>query len=53
MTYKHKTHAVDSNGKIFSNADVDFFIDDVSILFAVYVFEMTSHLHYNIIFIEF
>lgn len=28
MTYKHKTHAVDGNGKIISNADVDFYIDD-------------------------
>ena len=30
MTYKHKTHAVDSDGKVISNADVDFYIDDVS-----------------------
>ncbi|RVX17578.1 Eukaryotic translation initiation factor 3 subunit L [Vitis vinifera] len=29
MTYKHKTHAVDSDGKIGSNADVDFYIDDI------------------------
>lgn len=29
MTYKHKTHAVDSDGKITSNADVDFYIDEV------------------------
>ena len=29
MTYKHKTHAVDIDGKITSNADVDFYIDDV------------------------
>ncbi|GMI81430.1 hypothetical protein like AT5G25757 [Hibiscus trionum] len=28
LTYKHKTHAVDSDGKIISNADVDFYIDD-------------------------
>ncbi|KAF5938889.1 hypothetical protein HYC85_023148 [Camellia sinensis] len=28
MTYKHKTHAVDSDGKIISNADIDFYIDD-------------------------
>lgn len=28
MTYKHKTHAVDSGGKITSNADVNFYIDD-------------------------
>lgn len=29
MTYKHKTLAVDSGGKIISNADIDFYIDDV------------------------
>jgi translation initiation factor 3 subunit L len=28
LTYKHKTHAVDSEGKVTSNADVDFYIDD-------------------------
>ncbi|KAK3212944.1 hypothetical protein Dsin_017650 [Dipteronia sinensis] len=28
MTYKHKTHAVDSEGKISSNADLDFYIND-------------------------
>ncbi|KAI5354659.1 hypothetical protein L3X38_007554 [Prunus dulcis] len=28
LTYKHKTHAVDTDGKIISNADVDFYIDD-------------------------
>ncbi|KAL0311989.1 UNVERIFIED_CONTAM: 8-hydroxygeraniol oxidoreductase [Sesamum radiatum] len=28
MTYKHKTHSVDSDGKITSNADIDFYIDD-------------------------
>ncbi|KAH7574233.1 hypothetical protein JRO89_XS03G0269100 [Xanthoceras sorbifolium] len=28
MTYKHKTHSVDSEGKISSNADVDFYIND-------------------------
>lgn len=32
MTYKHKTHAVDSAGKVISNADVDFYIDDVNFL---------------------
>ncbi|KAG2400152.1 uncharacterized protein HKW66_Vig0099940 [Vigna angularis] len=31
MTYKHKTHAVDSDGKITSNADVDFYIDEDTI----------------------
>ncbi|XP_073308744.1 uncharacterized protein [Primulina huaijiensis] len=28
ITYKHKTHSVDSDGKVLSNADVDFYIDD-------------------------
>ncbi|GAB2275700.1 hypothetical protein Dimus_010454 [Dionaea muscipula] len=28
MTYKHKTHAVDVSGKIISNANVDFYIED-------------------------
>ncbi|XP_072999471.1 uncharacterized protein [Typha latifolia] len=28
MTYKHKMHAVDSDGKITSNADVDFYISE-------------------------
>jgi translation initiation factor 3 subunit L len=32
LTYKHKTHAVDSAGKVISNADVNFYIDDVSFL---------------------
>ncbi|WVZ20844.1 hypothetical protein V8G54_008166 [Vigna mungo] len=32
ITYKHKTHAVDSDGKITSNADVDFYIDEVQVL---------------------
>lgn len=38
MTYKHKTHAVDSEGKITSNADIDFYIDDVSLLRFLYTF---------------
>lgn len=29
MTYKHKTHAINSDGKVISNADLDFYIDDV------------------------
>lgn len=38
MTYKHKTHAVDSDGQVLSNADVDFYINDVcSFLFLKYV----------------
>lgn len=32
LTYKHKTHAVDRDGKIVSNSDVDFYIDDVRLL---------------------
>ncbi|GAB2215772.1 hypothetical protein Droror1_Dr00020171 [Drosera rotundifolia] len=28
MTYKHKTHGADTRGKIKSNADIDFYIDD-------------------------
>ncbi|KAL2940069.1 Eukaryotic translation initiation factor 3 subunit L [Bienertia sinuspersici] len=28
MSYKHKTHAVSAEGKIISNADIDFYIDD-------------------------
>ncbi|KAB2629602.1 eukaryotic translation initiation factor 3 subunit L-like [Pyrus ussuriensis x Pyrus communis] len=28
LTYKHKTHSVDTEGKVISNADVDFYIDD-------------------------
>ncbi|XP_047306769.1 eukaryotic translation initiation factor 3 subunit L [Impatiens glandulifera] len=28
MTYKHKTHAVNTDGKIISNADIDFYIVD-------------------------
>lgn len=29
MTYKHKTHSVGADGKTISNADIDFYIDDV------------------------
>jgi translation initiation factor 3 subunit L len=29
MTYKHKMHAVDSDGKIVSSADFDFYIVEV------------------------
>ncbi|PRQ27489.1 putative translation initiation factor 3 complex subunit L [Rosa chinensis] len=28
LTYKHKTHAVDTDGKTISNADVDFYMND-------------------------
>ncbi|AED93480.1 putative proteasome component (PCI) domain, translation initiation factor 3 complex subunit L [Arabidopsis thaliana] len=28
LTYKHKTHSVDSDGRIISNADIDFFINN-------------------------
>lgn len=41
MSYKHKTHAVDSEGKVVSNADIDFSIDDVRI----------SELYNNIFFV--
>ena len=33
MTYKYKTHVVDFEGKITSNVDVDFYIDDVCYFF--------------------
>jgi translation initiation factor 3 subunit L len=32
MTYKHKMHAVDSDGKIVSSADFDFYIVEVNAL---------------------
>lgn len=32
MTYKHKMHSVNSNGKIVSNMDTNFYIDDVSLI---------------------
>lgn len=32
MTYKHKMHSVDSDGKIVSNMDTNFFINDVSFI---------------------
>lgn len=32
MTYKHKTHSVGADGKTISNADIDFYIDNVSFL---------------------
>lgn len=31
MTYKHKMHSVDNEGKIISNADVDFYINEVAV----------------------
>ena len=30
LTYKHKTHVINNDGSVLSNADVDFYIDDVS-----------------------
>lgn len=33
LTYKHKTHVINNDGSVLSNADVDFYIDDVSIVF--------------------
>lgn len=32
LTYKHKTHVINNDGSVLSNADVDFYIDDVSLL---------------------
>lgn len=29
MTYKHKAHAVGSDGDVVSSADIDFSVDDV------------------------
>lgn len=34
MTFKHKMHSVGSDGKIVSNSDINFYIDDVSYLLA-------------------
>lgn len=31
LTYKHKSHVVDTDGSIQSNADVDFYIDEVGV----------------------
>ena len=51
MTYKHKTHAVDGDGKIISNADLDFYIDDVCslssavILFPFFLFLVLGNLY--------
>lgn len=30
LTYKHKTHVINYDGTVLSNADVDFYVDDVS-----------------------
>lgn len=43
LTYKHKTHAVDSDGKIISNADVDFYIDDVGFIFSLCMYIQASN----------
>jgi hypothetical protein len=32
LTYKHKTHVINNDGSVLSNADVDFYVDDVSTL---------------------
>ena len=29
LTYKHKTHVLDNDQRIMSNADVDFYVDNV------------------------
>lgn len=44
MTYKHKTHAVDSDGRITSNADVDFYIDDVRPVIYSYTFVFNKNI---------
>jgi translation initiation factor 3 subunit L len=28
LTYKHKTHVINNDGSVLSNADVDFYVDD-------------------------
>ena len=33
MTYKHKTHIVDGEGKIVSNADIDFWVNEARLYF--------------------
>ncbi|XP_010925867.1 uncharacterized protein [Elaeis guineensis] len=43
MTYKHKMHAVDSDGKIIPNVDVDFYIDED----IIYVVESKSTKRYG------
>ncbi|KAG9456148.1 hypothetical protein H6P81_000656 [Aristolochia fimbriata] len=48
MTYKHKTHAVGSDGKIVSNADVDFYIDEDT----VHVVESKSTKRYGDFFLR-
>ena len=35
LTYKHKAHSVDSDGRIISNADIDFFINNVCSFFSL------------------
>lgn len=44
MTYKHKMHAVDSDGKIVSSADFDFYIVEVMLYNVRYSFCSTCHL---------
>lgn len=43
MTYKHKTHAIDHDGRIISNADVDFYIDEVFALGLAFYFYNFLH----------
>ncbi|XXG45791.1 hypothetical protein AAC387_Pa02g0778 [Persea americana] len=43
MTYKHKTHVVDIDGKIMSNADVDFYVNEDT----VHVVETKSAKNYG------
>lgn len=48
LTYKHKTHSVDSEGRIISNADIDFYIKTDMI----YVVESKPAKHYGDFFLR-
>ncbi|CAH2044434.1 unnamed protein product [Thlaspi arvense] len=48
LTYKHKTHSVDSDGRIISNADIDFYINNDMI----YVVESKPAKHYGDFFLR-
>ena len=44
LTYKHKTHVLDNDRRIVSNADVDFYVDNV-----MFSFQLSLHwLFYNV-----
>ncbi|KAL1212675.1 hypothetical protein V5N11_021234 [Cardamine amara subsp. amara] len=48
LTYKHKTHSLDSEGRIISNADIDFYIKNDMI----YVVESKPAKHYGDFFLR-